>query len=287
MKKIVARQFLLLWSCIAFSQLTTDELRRNLLKSSSGSVMVAAHRGAHAKFPENSVGAIKEAIRLKVDIVEIDVKVSKDGVPFLMHDRTMDRTTTGKGDPELFTWEELQQFNIVDKGKRTSLKIPSLEEVLNVASGKILVDLDLKTDKLTDIIRIVRKTKTDDICIFFDSDYEALSFVRKTDNDFLLMPRAHSIMEIDSAITVFDPPVVHIDFDCYTEESATLIKQSFSRIWINALGEPDGDFRSGKTKRSLKKLLAFGADIIQTDEPELLLKILEKEGYRSGLGAYN
>jgi glycerophosphoryl diester phosphodiesterase len=116
MKKIVALQFLLLWNYIAFSQLTTDELRRNLLKSSSGSVMVAAHRGAHAKFPENSVGAIKEAIRLKVDIVEIDVKVSKDGVPFLMHDRTMDRTTTGKGDPELFTWEELQQFNIVDTG---------------------------------------------------------------------------------------------------------------------------------------------------------------------------
>jgi glycerophosphoryl diester phosphodiesterase len=73
MKKIVALQFLLLWNYIAFSQLTTDELRRNLLKSSSGSVMVAAHRGAHAKFPENSVGAIKEAIRLKVDIVEIDV----------------------------------------------------------------------------------------------------------------------------------------------------------------------------------------------------------------------
>jgi glycerophosphoryl diester phosphodiesterase len=281
-KKIIVIQFLLLWSFVAFSQLATDELRRNLLNSSTGSVMVAAHRAAHAKYPENSLGAIKEAIRLKVDIVEIDVKVSKDGVPFLMHDQTMDRTTTGKGDPELFTWEELQQFNIVDKGKTTSLKIPSLEQELNVANGKILVDLDLKTDKLSDIIRIVNKTKTDDIVIFFDSDYEALSYVQKIDSDFLLMPRAHSIKEIDSAITVFDPPVVHIDFNCYTEESATLIKGSFARIWINALGEPDEDFRSGKTKRSLKKLLAFGADIIQTDEPELLLKILEKEGYRSG-----
>ena len=60
------------------------------------------------------------SIKLGVDIIEIDVKVSKDGVPFLMHDHTMDRTTTGKGDPEEFTWEELQQFFIVDKGKKTT-----------------------------------------------------------------------------------------------------------------------------------------------------------------------
>lgn len=245
--------------------------------------MVAAHRGAHAKYPENSIGSIKEAIRLNVDIVEIDVKVSKDGVPFLMHDRTMDRTTNGKGDPERYTWEELQQFYIVDKGKRTSLKIPSLEEILNVAKGKILVDLDLKTDKIEDIISVVRKTNTDDIVIFFDSDYEMLSTVRNKDKDFFIMPRAHSNKEIDSAITLFDPPVVHIDFDCYTEESAELIKGSFARIWINALGGPDEDFRNGKTKRSLKKLLLYGADVIQTDEPELLIRILEKEGYRTGL----
>src|SRR5687767_2762637 len=80
------------------------ELRRKLLDP-NGDVMVAAHRAAHAKYPENSIDAIQEAIRLKVDIIEIDVKVSKDGVPFLMHDRTMDRTTNGKGDPEELTWD--------------------------------------------------------------------------------------------------------------------------------------------------------------------------------------
>src|SRR5215218_7165785 len=70
-------------------------LRRKLLDP-NGDVLVAAHRAAHAKYPENSIDAIREAVRLNVDIIEIDVKVSKDGVPFLMHDRTMDRTTNGK-----------------------------------------------------------------------------------------------------------------------------------------------------------------------------------------------
>ena len=74
-------------------------LRKKLLDP-NGEVMVASHRAAHAKYPENSIDAIREAIRLQVDIIEIDVKVSKDGVPFLMHDRTMNRTTNGKGDPE-------------------------------------------------------------------------------------------------------------------------------------------------------------------------------------------
>ncbi|HEX5171195.1 MAG TPA: glycerophosphodiester phosphodiesterase family protein, partial [Cyclobacteriaceae bacterium] len=147
MKKIIVIYLIVLCHNLAFGQRTSDEIRRNFLEP-SGMVMVAAHRGAHSRYPENSLAAIEEAIRLGVDIAEIDVKVSKDGIPFLMHDRTMDRTTTGKGDPEEFTWDELQRFNIVDKGKITTLKIPSLEQILNAAKGKILIDLDLKTDRI-------------------------------------------------------------------------------------------------------------------------------------------
>jgi glycerophosphoryl diester phosphodiesterase len=246
-------------------------------------IMVAAHRGAHHKHPENSLGSIEEAIRRGVDIVEIDVKVSKDGVPFLMHDRTMDRTTNGKGDPEEFTWEELQRLRIVDKGKTTSLKIPSLEEAMNLSKGRILVDLDLKTDRLSDIVRIIEKTNTMDIVIFFDSDYKALLSVKERNNDFFIMPRAHSIKEADSAITMFDPPVVHIDFGFYTDECTALIRESYARTWINALGEPDEALRHGKEKKVLKKLLGEGANIIQTDEPQLLLKVLREKGYRKEL----
>lgn len=282
MKRILILQLLLCWQFIAQCQHTADDIRRNLLNP-SGMVMVASHRGAHDKHPENSLGAIKEAIRLGVDIVEIDVKVSKDGVPFLMHDRTMDRTTNGKGDPEEFTWEELQRFNIVDRGKLTSLKIPSLEDALNVAKEKILVDLDLKTDKISDVIRIVEKTNTNDIVIFFDSDYRVLMEVQKINRDFMIMPRAHSIKEADSAVTIFDPPIVHIDFSFYSSECTSLIKGSFARTWINALGEPDEALRNGREKRVLKKLLAEGANVIQTDEPSILLKALEKNGYRKEL----
>lgn len=259
----------------AIAQERAAELRRKLLDP-NGDVMVAAHRAAHGRYPENSIEAIREAVRLNVDIVEIDVKVSKDGVPFLMHDRTMDRTTNGKGDPEELTWEELQKWNIVDKGKVTRLKIPSLEQALMEAQGRILVDLDLKTDRVDDVIRIVQKTDMQDYVLFFDSDFEVLTHIQKKNKDFLLMPRVHSLAQADSAIMLFDPPVVHIDFDCYTQETTDIIKGSLARIWINALGETDADIRGGRAKKALKKLLAKGANIIQTDEPALLISAIKK-----------
>src|SRR5688572_32259774 len=123
MRRLIFFQFLFLLGFIAQAQPNAVAIRRTLLDSGSPTVLVAAHRAVHHVYPENSLQAIEQSIKLGVDIIEIDVKVSKDGVPFLMHDRTMDRTTTGKGDPEEFTWGELQQFYIVDKGKKTRFKI--------------------------------------------------------------------------------------------------------------------------------------------------------------------
>jgi glycerophosphoryl diester phosphodiesterase len=279
-RRTVVLLFFVAWSFAAPAQKTIEAIRRNFLDPTSGTVMVASHRAAHARHPENSLKAIQEAINLGVDIIEIDVKVSKDGIPFLMHDQTMDRTTNGKGDPEQLTWAELQKFFIVDKGRRTSLKMPTLLEALQLAQGKIMVDLDLKTSRIDAVIDVVKKTSTEEIVFFFDSDYEVLAQVQKAGKDLMIMPRAHSLSEADSAITLFDPPVVHIDFSFYTPECTDLIRTSRARVWINALGDLDEDLRKGREKRALKKLLNDGANIVQTDEPELLLRLLMEKGYR-------
>jgi len=251
------------------------ELRHKLLDP-NGDVLVAAHRAAHARYPENSIEAIREAIRLNVDIIEIDVKVSKDGIPFLMHDRTMDRTTNGKGDPEELTWQELQKLSVVDKGKITKGKIPSLEAALTAAHGQLLVDLDLKTDRIDEVMKMVEKTDMQEYVLFFDSDFKMLQRVRNHDVNFMIMPRVYNLQQADSAIALFDPPVVHIDFDCYTRDVVSTIKGSLARVWINALGDPDTGIRNNKARKALKKLLTDGANIVQTDEPALLRAALQK-----------
>jgi glycerophosphoryl diester phosphodiesterase len=280
-QRIINTFFLVVICSFVSAQQRADVIRRTFLDASSKEVLVASHRATHNVYPENSLKAIQASINLGVDIIEIDVKVSKDGIPFLMHDRTMDRTTTGKGDPEELTWEELQKLDIVDKGKKTSYKIPSLEQALELADGKILVDLDLKTDRLDRIIEVVKRLDMKESVFFFEDDYSALLHIQSADKNFMIMPRAHSVGQADTAISMFDPPVVHIDFSFYTTACVNLIKNSNARIWINALGDCDKDLRDGKSKQALKKLLDKGATIIQTDEPELLLRALEKYGYRS------
>lgn len=269
---------LLSGSLAAVSLRRVADIKKDFLTTDSKTVLVASHRAVHHVLPENSLPAVQEAIRLGVDIVEIDVKVTADGVPILMHDGKIDRTTNGKGNPETMTLDQLRSYRLVVKGEPTAEKIPTLEEVLRLAKGHILVDLDLKTDRLAPIIEAVKKTGTEDIVFYFDSDYEALRFVDRVDKKYMLMPRAHSGAMADSAITLFNPEVVHIDFSFYTPEVVSLIKKRGARVWINALGPIDGQLKTEKRNEALEQLLRHGANVIQTDEPELLLKILKEKG---------
>ncbi|WP_245576507.1 glycerophosphodiester phosphodiesterase family protein [Flexithrix dorotheae] len=277
----ISRQFLLSFLSLIFinyyvsAQARIAELREAFLDPHSEKVLVAAHRAAHNEFPENSIAAIQKAIDLGVHIIEIDVKVTKDGIPILMHDGTIDRTTTGKGNPEGFTFEEINQFFLVENGKATTHKIPTLEEALKVSHGKILVDLDLKSEKIYPIMDVVVKTNSMENVFFFDSDYEVLKKVKAEDEDFMLMPRAYSLEMADSAIALFAPEVVHIDQKFYTEKVVTSIRNAGARVWINALGKPDQAIRAGKISSVMEELLIYKANIIQTDEPKRLLEYLE------------
>ena len=271
---------LLIYSLIAVGQSNVSVIKRNFLDHRSSVVLVASHRAVHHEFPENSVPAVREAIRLGVDIAEIDVKVSKDGIPFLMHDGKLDRTTTGKGDPESYTFAELRELRLVANGKVTEERIPSLKEILELAKGNILLDLDLKTDRIVPIVEAVRSTQTSDIVFFFDSDYTMLAQVDSMDKKLMIMPRAYSYSMADSSLTRFQPEVVHIDSKFYTPEVVKLIKDHRARIWINALGKTDHEIRTGRATEAIEALLKGGANVIQTDEPERVLKALAQMGRR-------
>lgn len=98
------------------------DIKKDFLTTDSKTVLVASHRAVHHILPENSIPAVKEAIQLGIDIVEIDVKVTSDGVPVLMHDGKIDRTTNGKGNPETMTLEQLRSYHLVVKGNKPKRK---------------------------------------------------------------------------------------------------------------------------------------------------------------------
>lgn len=242
-------------------------------------IMVAAHRGAHNGFPENSISALKHAIKIGVDIAETDVKVTKDSVVILMHDGKIDRTTNGKGDPEAYTLAELKKLRLkMADGTLTEETIPTFEDFLLIAKGKIMVDIDIKTSHLKPVMDAVIRTNTQSQVVWFDNDYDALRKIRSMDPNAMFMPRAYDQKMADSALKIFKPKVVHIDASFYTPEVAKMIRKKKSRIWINALGEPDYLIRKGEIGQAMNQLLKYGANVIQTDEPEKMLEYLRSKG---------
>ena len=92
-----------------------EQIRSDLENGSVNKVFVVAHRAAWKKAPENSRLAVEHAIEMGVDIVEIDIRRTKDGVFVLMHDESIDRTTNGKGQVSAFTYEELSKLKLKDE----------------------------------------------------------------------------------------------------------------------------------------------------------------------------
>lgn len=102
-------------------------------------VKALAHRGYPMKYPENTLSSYKAAYHLGFTHLELDVHLSKDGVPVLMHDITIDRMTNGKGLVKDYTLAELRQFRV---GENET--IPTLEEALLFAKDKMVVSVELK-----------------------------------------------------------------------------------------------------------------------------------------------
>jgi len=141
-----------------------------------------------------------------------------------------------------------------------------------------MIDIDMKTGDYEAIVEVVKKTKTGDQVFYFDNDYEQLENIRKVDKKAMIMPRAYSYEMADSALKLFNPPVVHIDPSFYDEKVCTLIRDHNARIWINSLGEADARMRYGDMKGTFDKLTKYGANVIQTNEPEMLLEYLRAIG---------
>ncbi|MDF7672992.1 glycerophosphodiester phosphodiesterase family protein [Lactobacillus sp. ESL0701] len=103
--------------------------------------IVFGHRGYPAKFAENSLAGFRNAIEHGVEGVEFDVQLTKDGVPVVMHDERVDRTTDGKGYLKDFTLKQLRQVHLAN-----GEPVPELRELFDLLNGKdILINLEFKT----------------------------------------------------------------------------------------------------------------------------------------------
>ncbi|WP_174870507.1 glycerophosphodiester phosphodiesterase family protein [Pectobacterium polaris] len=124
-------------------------ITQDVIAAQNATVLAVAHRGVWDSAPENSLAALREAIRLGVDIVEIDAQLTADSHVVVIHDDTLDRTSDISGCIGKMTLEEIRQARLrgSDGGSAWPLsneKVPLLYEVLEEARGRIVINVDVK-----------------------------------------------------------------------------------------------------------------------------------------------
>lgn len=237
-------------------------------------LMIAAHRGGHSRAPENSLAAIEAAIAEGADVVEIDVAVTSDGTPVLMHDRAVDRTTTGLGLVEAKTAWEVAALRLKRRdGGASDEAPPTLARALALACGRILVDLDLKSDRLGPIVEAVNASGMRATSLYFDSDPAVLARVRALDPATRLMVRLTTDLSLPQLLAITGPvQVVHADTESLTPAARGAITELGLRIWLNSLGEADQRLAGGDD-RGVEDLLSAGGSVLQTDEVSALVAL--------------
>ena len=123
-----------------------EDLQAYFRYSPKRDVIISGHRGGMMSgFPENCIESCEKTLSLMPTFFEIDFSFTKDSVMVLMHDLSVDRTTTGKGKVSDYTFEEIQKLNLVDRsGKVTPYKIPTLKSILEWGKDKVVFNFDNK-----------------------------------------------------------------------------------------------------------------------------------------------
>ncbi len=270
-----------------------------LKENSSNYILVAAHRGDWRETPENSLQSLLNSIKMGADIFECDLAETKDGRIVLMHDKTIDRTMTGKGKPEDYTLKELKaMFLKAGQGHKTQHKIPTLDQILDSAKNKILIDIDKGYPYLQKVLPMLQKRNMVNQVLYNVKDNTPLRDILEANPD---IPSELFLV----VVVNMEKPNAKEVIESYKERPNTIIQTIFKQdtlailktipeirknnsVWMNALwpdhnGGHDDDraVEKNSPKEAWGWLFENGANIIQTDRPRNLIEYLDKIGKHS------
>ncbi len=275
---------------IIYAQSRMDQLRAHLNNPKSNDVLVAAHRGDWFWAPENSMQGFQNCIEMGVDIIELDVRLSKDDVPVIIHDLTLDRTTTGKGNVAEWTLDSLKTLYLKDAtGVTTQEKIPTLEEVMNLTKGKILIYLDKSVDKVEKLLPVLQKTGTLKQAMFvLDFPYAKAKeqFGNLLDSVLYVPVIADGMTNLDTYIdeylTKLQPVAFQFRMKSYDgaaypqlqKITASTSKAFVAATWADHTIGHDDQLSRTKPDEGWGWLIAQGFKILETNRPQQLLAYL-------------
>ncbi len=239
--------------------------------------LVSAHRGGPSPgLPENAIETMDAVLTAIPAIMEIDVARSPDGMHYLMHDRTLDRTTTGTGSVEEVPWSTIKELSMVDEaGWVTPYKVPTLRSALEWARGKTVLQIDFKrTADFTDVVAMIRETEMADSVILIAYSVSQASRLNKLAPEMLISVSVGSFADIVALRTAGIPDNRMVAFtgtrtvrpDLYNELDGEDIEVIFGTLGRSP-NSLDNVFQKFGTDERYTELSEGGVDIIATDRP--------------------
>ncbi|MGB9594666.1 MAG: glycerophosphodiester phosphodiesterase [Candidatus Poribacteria bacterium] len=243
--------------------------------------LVIGHRGNSGNAPANTIEAIRQAIDIGVDMIEIDVRLTKDRVPILIHNDTVDETTDGKGLVSEMSFDQIRKLDAgswKDK-KYKGEKIPTLMEVLDYTKGKVYLSIDLKEESaIPEIVKAIHDADmVDGVVICGCAEPQAKAIWQLNENLSVLL---NTDSELDRLAKMDDKTefikeyirrackerfsVLNVSYKFVTDE---LIYKAHLRglsVWTWTVDKEE----------DIKQLIEMGVDGIYSNYPERVIKVL-------------
>ncbi len=266
-------------------------------------ILTIAHRGFWTLTAENSLASVRAAVSAGVEMIEIDTQATVDGRLVVIHDETLDRTTTGKGTVSDLSFETVRAAKLKagaggDAAATTTETVPTLEELLEEARGRITVNIDTKfTRDLPQVMETVLRLGVEDqVLVKTDIDPEAIRFdILETDwfGKIPHMPmyrvRKGKFAEDLRRIEALRAPMIEVKFTDIADllEGRAELERQNIRLWINTLDvshcQDFNDTRALSNPDAVWGVLAAaGVGAIQTDEVEAFTNWLKTGAGESG-----
>jgi glycerophosphoryl diester phosphodiesterase len=243
-------------------------------RAQSRKVVAISHRGEHLHHPENTIPAFQEAIRVGADFFELDVQTTSDGKLVLSHDGKVDRRTNAQGEISKMTFDEVRSLDagIKSGAEFAGTKIPTFDEALDLARGKIGIYVDVKHASPKDLVsHIEEHGMVDHVVIYCGLQFS--KEVQKLNPKLKVMPESGSVENVKRIIEELHPSVIAFGERDFTPEIIRLTKEAKADIYVDRLGPADN-------QASWQAAIDAGADGIQTDHPAELVKYLREKGYK-------
>lgn len=243
-------------------------------------IEVVVHRGANALAPENTMPSADSALAHGAEWIEVDVRSSKDGVMYNMHDPIFNRTTDGFGFVHNNTSDYIDKLDAGSwfSDEYKGLHVPTIRYMLENLKGRARVFFDVKNCNLPDLVALARETGfVGDSSFFWFGKEEMLREFLTIAPDLQVKVNAGDTVKMQYWIDLFAevaaqngreatmPKIVEVHADALTPEFQDYCSRYGIKTMVGAQGETLEDYR---------KTIEAGADMINLDKPELFEQLI-------------